>query len=516
MPGPLGRAVAQACAALLPQVGPACRAGVEQISGRLDIPLQLAVAGRIKSGKSTLVNAIIGRRVAPTAVGECTRLVTRFQYGTVDRIEIVHRDGGRTSLPFTPAGAIPDDPGMDLAEISHLEVFLTSALLSDITVIDTPGLGSLDELSVARTRDLLGAGHVDRDDSGGAREGAAEPDVLDPVSRGAVAGAEAVVYVFTQLARADDKDVLDSFRAATAGRDAGPINALAVLNKADTIAADSVGGAGGDVAVAAKLVAAEQARVLRPRVADVLPMMGLLAETTETGGFTAADAEALRALAGMDEAMFAAMVLSADLFLALDAPVDVAARTRLVQLLDLYGIELAVSAVRSEPGLSAGELRRRLVDASGLAELRKRLSEVFAARADGIKAGAALASLAALGRVVDPADRARIHDAIEGLLQRPETHQLRMLEVLTLLTTGAVQLPGELTEEVLALGGSGRPDVQLRSPGADLAALKQAALERAGWWRGFASFGSTPAQSRVAQVVHRTYFLLWQDLQRTG
>lgn len=507
MPGPLGRAVADACDALQRQVGPACRAGVEQIRGRLDIPLQLAVAGRIKAGKSTLVNAIIGRRVAPTDVGECTRLVTRFQYGTVDRIEVVHRDGTRTGLPFTPSGAIPDDPGFELAELSHLEVHLTSSLLTDITVIDTPGLGSLDELSVARTRDLLGAGGADLP---------SDPDLLDPVSRGAVAGAEAVVYVFTQLARADDQAVLDSFRAATAGRDAGPINALAVLNKADTIAADSVGGAAGDVALAARLVAAEQARVLRPRVADVLPMMGLLAETTETGAFTAGDAEALRTLAGMDEAMFTAMVLSADLFLAMDAPVDVAARTRLLQLLDLYGIELAVTAIRSSPGLSAGELRRRLVDASGLAELRKRLSEVFAARADGIKAGAALASLAALGRVVEPADRQRIHDAIEALLQRPETHQLRMLEVLTLLTTGAVQLPNDLSEEVLALGGSGRPEAQLRLAGADLATLKQTALDRAGWWRGFASFGSTPAQSRVAQVVHRTYFLLWQELQRAG
>jgi len=95
--------------------------------------------------------------------------------------------------------------------------------------------------------------------------------------------------------------------------------------------------------------------VLRPRVADVLPVIGLLAETAETGAFTAADAEALRALAGVDPALFAAMVMAADLFTALEAPVDVPTRVRLLQLLDLYGIERAVRIIRAEPSVSAGD-----------------------------------------------------------------------------------------------------------------------------------------------------------------
>src|SRR5699024_11456367 len=79
---------------LQPQVSRRAAAGVAEVLRRLESPLQVAVAGRIKSGKSTLVNALIGRRVAPTDSGECTRLVTRFQYGTVDRLELVLHDGG--------------------------------------------------------------------------------------------------------------------------------------------------------------------------------------------------------------------------------------------------------------------------------------------------------------------------------------------------------------------------------------------------------------------------------------
>ncbi|WP_051265944.1 dynamin family protein [Nakamurella lactea] len=513
MQGPLSLSVGGLCTALLPQVSPRTAGGLREVLRRLDTPLQLAVAGRIKAGKSTLVNALIGRRVAPTDVGECTRLVTRFQYGTVDRIEVVMRDGGRNTIPFAADGGIPADLGIPLEQVSHLEAYLTSALLSDVTVIDTPGLGSMDSASVSRTEALLGAAR-----SEDTPDPEADPDTgpgdLDQVSEFAVAGAEAVVYVFTQSIRADDTKVLAAFTAATASRDAGPVNALAVLNKADTVQPDSVDGSGGDIWHAAELLAASQAAVLRPRVADVLPMNGLLAETAETGAFTAADAEALRALAGVDPALFGAMMMAADLFTSLEAPVDSPARVRLLQLLDLYGINAAVQILRAEPAVSAGELRRRLLASSGLGEFRRRLGEVFRLRADGIKASAALASLGALAAATgDPHERQRIHDGIEMLLQRPEAHQLRLLEALTLVSGGAVAMDPELTAEILRLGGSTRPDEQLGLPGRAAAELQAAALERAGWWRSFASFGATPGQSRVAHVVHRAYFLLWQELK---
>ena len=505
MQGPLSAAVAGMCQALLPQVGPATASGIRQVLDRLDTPLQLAVAGRIKSGKSTLVNALIGRRVAPTDVGECTRLVTRFQYGTVDRIEVVFADGRRSTVPFAPDGGIPADLGLDLARVSHLEAYLTSGVLADITVIDTPGLGSTDASSVSRTQALLGGSRATDPEEGGQ---------LDATSQMAVAGAEAVVYVFTQSVRADDAKALAAFTAATASREAGPVNALGVLNKADMVPPESVVGGDGSVLGAARRVAADQAAVLRPRVADVVPMIGLLAETAETGAFTAADAEALRALAALPPALTDTMLMATDLFATLDVPVDRPTRVRLLQLLDLFGVGRALAALRADPHLSAGDLRRRLLDASGLAELRRRLAEVFRSRADGIKASAALGALSALAaRSDDWAERQRVHDAIEVLLQRPEAHQFRLLEALTLVSNGAVGFPDDLTAEILRLGGTTRPDEQLGLVGAPVEALQSLALERANWWRSYASFGATPGQARVAHVVHRAYFLLWQELK---
>jgi hypothetical protein len=495
--------VANLCRRLQPQVSARTAAGFAEVVRRLSAPLQVAVAGRIKSGKSTLVNALIGRRVAPTDVGECTRLVTRFQYGTVDRIEVVFAGGRKQVLPFAPDGSIPAELGVDIAEVSHIEAYLTNAVLQGMTVIDTPGLGSLDAASVSRTEELLGAAQQD--------EGS---DDLDDTSRNAVAGAEAVLYVVTQGVRADDQQALAAFTAATASREAGPVNAIAVLNKADTIAPESVQDAGNDIWKAATILAEKQAALLKPRVADVLPVIGLIAESAESGQFTSADAETLRQLSTLDEPTLETMLIAADIFTSWECEVPAGTRLRLLEKLDLYGIRCAIDAIRADPAITAGSLRRMLLEASGLAAVRARLNVVFAARADGIKAAAALASVTALAHASgNPAERQRVHDAIEVLLAKPEAHQLRLLEALTLVVAGAVDMPEDLAEEVLRVGSNADIDAQLGLPGGARADLAAHALERAGWWRSFASFGATPAQSRVAHVVHRAYFLIWQQLR---
>src|SRR5215470_16672344 len=111
--GALCRAVADACSAMRPALTQQGNARIEQIARRLSGPLQLAIAGRIKSGKSTVVNALIGRRVAPTDIRECTRIVTRFQYGTVDRVEVVRTNGNRVTLPYDADGLVPTNLGVD-------------------------------------------------------------------------------------------------------------------------------------------------------------------------------------------------------------------------------------------------------------------------------------------------------------------------------------------------------------------------------------------------------------------
>lgn len=493
--GPLSEMVARLCATLGPRLGPRHAGALRDVAAGLSGPLVVAVAGRISSGKSTLVNAVIGRRVAPTGAGECTRLVTRFRYGTVDRVEVVFRDGTRRALPFGAAGMIPAELGVAAERVSHLDAYLTSAVLRDLTVLDTPGLASPDTAAVRRACEVLDSGS------------------LDSGSAAALARAEAVLYVVAQTVRADDAEQLAAFTAATGSRAAGPANALAVLNKIDTVPPESVPGAGGDPAKAAELLAAHQAGVLGHRVAGVLPAIGLLAETAETGSFNTADAQALAALVGVEPAARAALLLSADLFATLDVPVPAPARARLLELLDLHGVSCALTALDADPRLGAGELRRVLRDASGLQPLRHRLDTVFRARADGIKAAAALSGLTALAARCDAAGRALIGDGVEALLADPLAHQLRLLDAVRRVSSGAVPMPADLAEEIVLLGGSSVLAEQFGLPGHPLAELAGHALARARWWRSFAALGATPAQADLAHVVHRAYFLRWQWLK---
>ena len=55
-------------------------ADIALIAARLDGPLRVAVVGRVKAGKSTLLNALVRDRLAATDAGECTRVITEYQH----------------------------------------------------------------------------------------------------------------------------------------------------------------------------------------------------------------------------------------------------------------------------------------------------------------------------------------------------------------------------------------------------------------------------------------------------
>src|SRR3954447_15141594 len=195
-PGPLSARVAGLCQEVGHRLGGATPGQGFDVRPRLGEPLRVAIAGRLKSGKSTLVNAMIGRRVAPTDVGECTRIVTQFRYGTSDRVDVVRRNGTRASLPLDDNGMIPQRLGVSRGDISYVDVTLTSDSLRELTVVDTPGLSSANTPVSDEARQFLFG--TAEGGGGGAGERAPLPADIDADSASALSGAEAIIYVFTQ------------------------------------------------------------------------------------------------------------------------------------------------------------------------------------------------------------------------------------------------------------------------------------------------------------------------------
>jgi energy-coupling factor transporter ATP-binding protein EcfA2 len=487
--------VADLCQEVGHRLGGATQAQVVDVRRRLGEPLRVAIAGRLKSGKSTLVNALIGRRVAPTEVGECTRIVTQFRYGTSDRVDVVRHNGTRASLPLDEAGMIPQRLGVPRQEISYVDVTLTSDHLRDLTVIDTPGLAGTRQVSAQAQRFLFGQAPIDDD--------------IDDDSANALSGSEAIIYVFTQAVREDDVQALEAFRSMSARLSSNPINSLGLFNKVDKLA-----GGGADPWPVAEPLAQDQAKVLRRVISDVVPIVGLLAETTEAGRLTAADCETLRQLAALPQTERQVLLASVDLFSNRESTVSREARERLLRLLDLYGISFAIHMLVNRPQLSTGELVRLLLQASGFLRLRQTLDQTFRWRSDAIKAGWGLSSLEKIASHAEhPQEREVLRDAIERVLQQPDWHRLRLLEVAQLVTTGTVELPIDMQSELTKLALSTDPQWILSLPGAPSDHLVKAALEAATRWRAYAVAGASPAQSRVALVAHRGFYLLSQRVR---
>src|SRR5881396_1143860 len=101
-PSELTQPIAELCDRLLARLPTgAAREGIAAVRRRLtEEGLRIAVAGRVSSGKSTLVNALLRRRVAPTAAGECTKVVTWFRYGVPPHAAVMMKDGEQRQLPL--------------------------------------------------------------------------------------------------------------------------------------------------------------------------------------------------------------------------------------------------------------------------------------------------------------------------------------------------------------------------------------------------------------------------------
>jgi hypothetical protein len=444
---------------------------------RLEEPLRVAVAGMVKAGKSTLLNAIIGEQIAPTDAGECTRIVTWYRYGDTPRVTLHPTVGKPRALSVARVdGQLTFDLGTTRAEdVKRLVVHWPVKSLREFTLIDTPGIASLSEdVSVRSTRFLT-------------------PETSP-------SGADAIVYVMRHL-HAADLNFLRSFRDNTVG-EAGTVNALAVLSRADEIGAGRI-----DSLLSARDIAERYRRddSLRALALGVVPLAGLLAQSARDLRQT--EFAALVELARLDRNERERLMISVDRFVRFTDVTTVSseARVALLNRFGLFGIRLAMVLIRSgvtDSTALAHELARR----SGLNELLNLVSAHFQGRAALLKSRAAIIGVEALLRARPRVGTERLAASLERI--QANAHEFRELRMLATVRTSGLGLAASLAAEAERLIGGQGVTPQRRLGLADEAPdaqLRESAMTHLRRWRALAEDPLTDrATAEICHVVVRS------------
>jgi len=108
--------------------------------------IDVAFLGQFKAGKSSLINALIGKALLPVGVIPVTTAVTRVQYGPAERAFVRHFDGSQSEIEMSTIGDVTSEdrnPG-NQKNVEFLDIDLPSlADYKGLRFVDTPGLGSV-------------------------------------------------------------------------------------------------------------------------------------------------------------------------------------------------------------------------------------------------------------------------------------------------------------------------------------------------------------------------------------
>lgn len=501
---------------------------------RLGTPMRVAVAGQIKRGKSTLVNALLGEEVAPTARLEATFTVSEFHDALEHTVRVHFKDPNRPSLPVDPAeftSFTMRDPAQAaiLNGIRRVEYGLPIALLETFRLVDTPGLASVHGTDSDNATWVLGLDALAPDDQRRITEAMAgmgrTAQDLHTESAEELVRADAVVYLFDRALNTYDLDAVSAFLGPLGGN-MNALKAFGVLSRCDETYWPPGPDQPGDpdpltwdpLAVARRIVDGYLTRPENRRIFySVLPVAGLVGVAART-----LDDEAfgwLAELGTLEPRTLAAQLGDAGYFATTPRLAGVALpaehRAALIRRLGAWGTLRAACYLRD--GLGVEKVRDRLVVDSGVARLRETIRSHFGNRSTLIKLDHGTTDVTtAVSRVRLAAQRSGSAvppavDAIAGRIQdlRSREHGFAELGVLSELYRGRLEFgPDELREIARVTGEDGvgvaarlgAPDVT------DLGELAAVAAARVDAWarRVQDPFLDEPGRA-AARVVLRSY-----------
>ncbi len=333
-------------------------------------PLRVAVAGYMKAGKSTLLNAILRRRTLCTGDLICTYTPVWFRYAPEESMSLFFKDqSSLTGLPlseletWTSIQNRASNRRMD--DVEYVVIYSPNEILRQLELIDTPGLFSPEEEDSRRTIHLLGLNGLDDANKRNEQQ---------------VSMADAVLYAFAANFRENDLRAIDSFTSTS-------INAIGVFTKLDQSYWNALDDPQIPPAQRMAPVLTRYNGELKNRLYRILPVVGIVVE-----GFAELEPELWSALCSIarEEPDRVTMALrSTKRFLSSGiGGIAEGALRRLVERFGTYGIYCVVHGIQS--GVSKEDMEEYLYKQSGVKDVVDLLLSHFGTRSRLIKTEAAL------------------------------------------------------------------------------------------------------------------------------
>jgi len=131
------------------------RSRIDSLASRLeDNNLEVALFGRVSSGKSSLLNALLNTDVLPVGINPITAVPTKLRYGATLRADVAYGHGREETVTLEELAKLVSEQGNpgNLRNVVRAVVEVPSPRLKKgIVLVDTPGLGSLARRGAAET-----------------------------------------------------------------------------------------------------------------------------------------------------------------------------------------------------------------------------------------------------------------------------------------------------------------------------------------------------------------------------
>lgn len=344
---------------------------MERLAAQVHQPCVVAVVGRVKVGKSTFVNALLGGDYAKAGTTETTATINYFSYGEpgglldAERPVRCHWRGGTYS--DVSRDFLDDLQGNDLKtlqkaeRIDHLEYFLPNRYLKQITLVDTPGTGAVIDTHQNRTAEFMQLNNQLR-----TRHDRETRELNDT--------ADAVIYLVGQVAMAPDESFLKEFRETT-GRRSSALNAIGVLSKIELQP---------EILARRCELSAKIASELKENLNTVLPVAAGLRRVLDSllEDERAGLRRMVSSLRRIPPARLEMLLDSDEFFRNLDlddCPLGPAERRELLGNMN-WAVFTTIARVAADPELDINDVVRRLDEICGFQQLKQVLDDHFIKR----------------------------------------------------------------------------------------------------------------------------------------